>query len=623
MPIPSALRSRPRRGLLALLGAATLVTGVLAAAPAAGAAPTARPGQPDLGPNTVVLSPDMPQAEVQAKLDAIAADRVPDQFGPGRVAVLFLPGTYGSAADPLNFQLGYGEEVAGLGKSPSDVVINGTANVYNQCAGDPGGNVSDGCVALNNFWRSLSNLTINPMGGEGCHANTEFWAVSQAAPMRRVQVNGPTTLMDYCTNPSYASGGFIADSALGAVTNGSQQQWLTRNSSVASWSNGVWNQVFSGVQGAPAETFPADGHAVADGPNPYTVVDRTPVSREKPFLYVDDRGAWKVFVPAARTSTTGTSWSTGSEAGRSLPLSRFRIVQPGDSAASIQRSLRRGQDLLVTPGVYGIDRSLTVTRPNTVVLGLGFATLTAERGAVPIRVAGVPGVDLAGLIVDAGATNSPALVEVGARRGAGGSARNPIALQDVFFRIGGPHAGRATTSLVVNSDHVVLDDIWAWRADHGTGVGWTQNTARNGVVVNGDDVTATGLFVEHYQQYNAIWNGERGRTIFFQNELPYDAPSQAAWRHGSVNGYAAYTVADSVRWNRVDGAGSYIYTNVVPTLHASRAFEVPRRPGVQLRHLVTVSLNDAGTIDHVVNGTGEAAVPKTGGSDVVFLNRYP
>jgi len=175
----------------------------------------------------------------------------------------------------------------------------------------------------------------------------------------------------------------------------------------------------------------------------------------------------------------------------------------------------------------------------------------------------------------------------------------------VVFRVGGPHAGRATVSLEVNADHVILDDVWAWRADHGQGVGWTVNPAATGLVVHGDDVTATGLFVEHYQRYNVIWDGERGRTVMFQNELPYDAPDQAAWRHGDVLGWAAYKVGDRVRSHEVWGAGSYIYTPGDPTLHATRGFEVPVRPGVRLHDLLTVQLG-AGTLDHVVNDTGDA-----------------
>ena len=156
---------------------------------------------------------------------------------------------------------------------------------------------------------------------------------------------------------------------------------------------------------------------------------------------------------------------------------------------------------------------------------------------------------------------------------------DPTSLHDVFFRIGGAAAGKATTSLVVNSDDVILDDIWAWRADHGTGVGWTVNTADTGVVVNGDDVTAYGLFVEHYQRYDVVWNGENGRTIFFQNEMPYDPPNQAAWRHDGVLGFAAYKVADDVKTHEAWGLGSYCFFNVDPTIHATRAFEVPVTPG--------------------------------------------
>jgi len=200
-----------------------------------------------------IFDPSMPVATIEAQADAVFAQQKSNEFGAQRYALLFKPGTYGSKEEPLNFQVGYYTSVAGLGRLPGDVQINGSINVYNQCYGDH-------CIALNNFWRSLSNLTIavTDPDGAGCYAG-EFWAVSQAAPMRRVHVQGGnTTLMDYCTGPSFASGGFIADSKFDQqVINGSQQQWLTRNSAVGTWTNGVWNQVFSGVEGAPAECFPA------------------------------------------------------------------------------------------------------------------------------------------------------------------------------------------------------------------------------------------------------------------------------------------------------------------------------------------------------------------------------
>src|SRR6202041_2297288 len=159
--------------------------------------------------------------------------QVSNQFGNQRYAVFFQPGTYGSAADPLVFQVGYYTSVAGLGLNPGDVTINGSIDVYNQCF------AANNCIALDNFWRSLSNLTINIAGQTGCQSGTDFWAVSQAAPMRRVAITGGTlSLMDYCSaGPQYASGGFIADSSFsgGTVVNGSQQQFLVRNTSLDGW----------------------------------------------------------------------------------------------------------------------------------------------------------------------------------------------------------------------------------------------------------------------------------------------------------------------------------------------------------------------------------------------------
>jgi hypothetical protein len=204
--------------------------------------------------------------------------------------------------------------------------------------------------------------------------------------------------------------------------------------------------------------------------------------------------------------------------------------------------------------------------------------------------------------------SSPALLQVGKPHAHKSDSADPTSLHDVFFRIGGAAAGKATTSLVVNSDDVLLDDIWAWRADHGNGVGWTVNTADTGLVVNGDDVTSYGLFVEHYQKYDVIWNGERGRTIMFQNEMPYDPPNQAAWTHNGVNGFAAYKVADTVKTHEGWGLGAYCFFNVDPSIHATRGFEVPANtPGVKLHDILTVSLGGVGTIDHVVNDTGAAA----------------
>jgi hypothetical protein len=599
---------------------AVLLIVLTLSSPAAAKAPAAS-DQPDFGPNVIIFDPSMPVSDIQATVDNIASQMVDNEMGTQRYALLFKPGTYGSAEQPLIIQVGYYTEVAGLGASPSDVTINGHVDVYNRCL------APDNCIALVNFWRSLSNLTINVMGQSGCYASGDFWAVSQAAPMRRVNITGGNlTLMDYCTaGPQYASGGFIADSQTGYIINGSQQQFLVRDSSIGGWSNGVWNQVFSGVVGAPAQSF---GPTPYDPP-PYTTLDTSPLTREKPFLYIDSSGNYNVFVPALRQDSRGTTWANGPAEGTSIPIDQFFIAKPTDSVQRINQMLASGHNLIFTPGIYHLDQTIKVKRPDTIVLGLGLPTLVPDNGIVAMTVADVKGVKLAGLMFDAGPVNSPVLLQVGTQHAEGSQARehnnwsdpaDPSSLQDVFFRIGGATPGKATTSLVVNADNVILDDLWVWRADHGNGVGWTENTADTGVIVNGDNVTAYGLFVEHFQKYELIWNGENGKTIFFQNEMPYDPPDQASWSHDGINGYAAYKVGDSVQTHETWGMGSYSFFNVGPDIHASHAFEVPDTPGVVLHDTLTVFLNGNGGIDHVVNDTG-AAVNNT--NQVTNLVSYP
>jgi len=383
---------------------------------------------------------------------------------------------------------------------------------------------------------------------------------------------------------------------------------VVRNSQLDGWTNAVWNQVFSGDTGnVPAQSFP----------NPtFTTLATSRVSREAPFLYQDAGGAYNVLVPSAQQNTSGTTWSSGPTPGTSIPINSFFIARPSDSAATINTAIQRGQNLILTPGVYKLDAPIAVTRPDSVVLGLGFPTLTPTNGNAAMTVASAKGMILSGVLFDAGAITSPVLLQVGdGHARSDNEASDPSLLADVFFRIGGAAAGSATTSLVVNSNNTILDDIWAWRADHGSGVGWTTNTADTGVVVNGANVTAYGLFVEHFQKYEVIWNGNGGSDVFFQNEMPYDAPNQKAWRHDGDDGFPAYEVADNVKTHEAWGLGSYCYFNVDPTIHATRAFDVPVKPGIQLHDLLTVQLG-AGTIDHVVNDTGASTATVSTGTPV-------
>ncbi|MBL7257676.1 adenylyl cyclase [Paractinoplanes lichenicola] len=619
-------KSAGRRHLRRILaiGLTAVTVGALTGAPAAAAPAAAAAAAPNFGTNVTIFDPSMPVAEIQAKLDAAHAQQVNAEMGTNRYAFLFKPGTYGTDAQPLQIKVGYYTEVSGLGASPNDVVINGKVEVYNRCLTENG---TANCLALVNFWRTLSNLSIkvNGAGQDGCRAGANFWAVSQAVSLRRLNVDGGFTLMDYCTaGPQYASGGFIADSQFGAVTNGSQQQWLTRNSKVGSWSNAVWNQVFAGVEGAPSDaTFPDP---------PYTTLEKTPLSREKPYLFVDAKGKYAVRVPNAHRNTSGTSWGEDLTSGRTIPLSDFFVAKPSDPEWLINAQLLLGKNLLFTPGVYNIDQTIHVLRPNQVVLGIGHATLTAVNGVTPLKVADVPGVIIAGVTIDAGTKESKNLLQVGNKNGIGfSSASNPTTLSDVYFRVGGPHIGKVDTALEINSDNVLIDHTWVWRGDHGVegfteGVNgdtqrWRTNTGRYGAVINGDNVTATGLFVEHFQKYNTVWNGEKGTTVLYQNELPYDPPTQADWMNGKVKGYAGYKVGDKVKNHSLYGAGVYVFNQNNPSIVTENGFEVPKRPGVKLHHIMTVNLS-AGTINHVVNGEGGPAEMSATGTPV-FITDYP
>ena len=555
--------------------------------------------QPDFGPNVTVFDPSMPAQTIQDAVNAISDTQVPisAQFNTVRHAFLFKPGAY-----TVDVQVGYYTTVAGLGLLPDDVTINGI--VHSEGAKNS---------TLDNFWRSAENMHIVPQGSQ-----TERWAVSQASPFRRMHVSGGPLFWIMPQDGSFSSGGFIADSWIeDKVLSGSQQQWITRNSILGNgWTNGVWNIVFSGVTGAPAQNFPP---TKANG-NPYTTLPHSPVTREKPFLYVDANGNFNVFVPALQMNSSGTTWGSGTAAGSSIPIADFFIAKPTDSAARINLELALGKNLILTPGIYQLNAPIFVVRPDTVVLGLGMPTLVPQRGNASMVILNVPGVKLSGVIFDAGPVNSPVLLQAGLVPGIGSNPNDPLLIQDVFFRIGGATPGKATISLQINTDNVIIDDLWAWRADHGNGVGWTSNTAANGVIVNGANVIAYGLFAEHYQNYQVIWNGENGETIFFQNEMPYDPPNQAAYSHNGVNGFASYKVADWVTSHQAFGMGAYCNFEADQSIINDHAFEVPATSGVQFHDLVTVSLGGVGTIEHVINETGNTANTT---NQVVYLLSFP
>jgi hypothetical protein len=239
------------------------------------------------------------------------------------------------------------------------------------------------------------------------------------------------------------------------------------------------------------------------------------------------------------------------------------------------------------------------------MMGIGMATLVPEKGNKAIEVSDVDGVTIASLLIDAAIIPSETLMQIGKPGSKKNHAANPTYLFDVFFRIGGPHAGSASHCLVINSNNVCADHVWLWRADHGTGVGWDKNKCANGLIVNGDNVTIYGLFNEHFQEYQTIWNGENGRVYMYQSEMPYDPPTVDAWKHGATNGYASYKVADQVRNHQAWGIGIYNVFYNAPVI-VDQAIETPPEVENGFHHKVIFWLNGnkESVVKSIINGKG-------------------
>jgi hypothetical protein len=530
---------------------------------------------PSLGENVFVLDPGMDMKEVQALIDTVFKRQSVrrSEFSKNRFAFLFKPGKYN-----LDIQISYYMHVIGLGKSPEDVVITGAVR----------SNTTHGNSVLTNFWRSAENLTVIPVKD-----STDIWGVSQAAPLRRVHIKGNLQLFD----KGYASGGYLADSKIdGVVTSGPQQQWLSRNTKWGKWQGGNWNMMFVGVPDAPSEDWPA---------KPFTTIKETPVIREKPYLTYEKKGFF-VKIPKLKQNSIGPGWSTGTFDEKTISLKTFYIVKPGiDNSESINSALKKGKNLLFTPGIYSLDKSLKVTRPGTVIIGIGLATLMPENGNTVMEIADVDGISVCGLIFDAGSIKSEILLQVGESGSTKLHETDPTFLYDVFFRVGGPAQGSASSCMVINSNNVCVDHIWLWRADHGNGVGWDKNKCANGLIVNGENVIVYGLFNEHFQEYQTLWNGDNGRVYFYQSEMPYDPPTADSWKHDGVNGYASYKVSDNVKNHEAWGVGIYNVFYNAPVI-VDNAIETPVALEKKIHHMIIFWLNGnkESIVKSIINGKG-------------------
>ena len=233
----------------------------------------------------------------------------------------------------------------------------------------------------------------------------------------------------------------------------------------------MWNQVFAGTVGAPSEAgFPDP--AVHD---PRHAPRSAARSRS---CHIGDDGAWRVRVPdAPHRLARHHAGPTAPTAGRDLPLSAFHVATPGRVGQAMRPTqLDRGKNLLLTPGVYDVDRSLVESRrDDTVVLGLGQATLTAVGGATPV------------VVRRPGRGRRPRrrhrrrrhrelsrdLMHIG-RRQPGGDAEPRTRHRPARPSTTSTSASAVRTSASADvvaarstADDVLIDHAWVWRADHG------------------------------------------------------------------------------------------------------------------------------------------------------------
>lgn len=538
------------------------------------------------GENTYIFSPQDDPKDVQNILDHLWNEQETNQFGKERYAVYFMPGTYDES---ISVKTGFYTQVSGLGELPTDTNI-ASFNCDARWLGDDPNNHNACC----NFWRGAENLHID--------SNT-MWAVSQATFMRRVDINGALYLHD---NYGWCSGGFLSDSNVALmIDSGSQQQWLSRNNNFKAWMGENWNMVFAGDEEGcdPVGTWPAKA---------YTSVPQTSVIQEKPFLIYDEAEGFMVYVPKLRQDASGISWKDGNTEGEKISLNECYIAKPeNDTAQTLNKALAEGKHLLFTPGIYQLDEALQVDHADTILLGMGLATLQPVKGNACIETKDVDGIKIAGILFDAYEIESENLLVVGEEGSYERHRENPICLSDVFFRVGGAdasYAAKVKNCVTINSSDVIGDNFWVWRADHGDNVAWDQNTAANGIVVNGSDVTIYALMVEHFQEYQTIWNGENGKVIMYQSEMPYDVPSQDEWKSydGQRNGYASIYVDDAVESFEAWGIGIYSYHRDA-AIEAFCAMEMPDKDNVKVHHICAIMITGNPGISHVINDQGDAA----------------
>ena len=295
---------------------------------------------------------------------------------------------------------------------------------------------------------------------------------------------------------------------------------------------GAWSNVYVGCAGAVPEPSAA-------GAEPrVSVVDQAPVIAAKPYLVIDDVGRYNMRVPLVAKDVVGAALDAPY---RDVPFESVFVADASrHGAREINEALRAGLDVVLAPGIFQLDEPIRMSRPGAVVMGLGYSTLVAPAsGAACVIADDAGGMRLASVVLQA--SEVPAGDSSLLRWG--GDGRNGPVGPERRFRCARRAGVTGRASVTVHVASRASDNLrrsWStWRQATsswticGSGAPITPSwrpgeqragpgeqyhlvvpgecSVKNGLVVDGDDVTAYGLAVEHTDQDQVIWRGERGR----------------------------------------------------------------------------------------------------------------
>jgi len=558
----------------------------------------------------------------------------------------------------------------------------------------PANTANPGVGSLDTFWRSAENFTssttfqqfggkasvpTNRSGPGSFQAINEFveltadqkgnqvvdnsrgmiWAVSQAAPIRRVKVDGHLHLS---LGANCASGGFVGNVSVGGcVALGSQQQFCLRGCDIGQkMVGGAWSTVMVGCKTQDGcddiwtkyHTVDQNGDDKIVSTAPKLVVDEkaAAICVEKPFVFVDETDKNKYFlaIPKNKKNSTGTDLSSKLSSDEKVLIdnkNKVFVAWPTHTYKEVQGALDRGAHVIFTPATYNTDKSwktLKVKTEGQVILGLGLATIQAPEDGTPcIHVSsGVDGVRISGILLEASNVGNQyegsSLLQWGEEgKQDPGNDKNPGAIHDLYCFVGGRSVDRnvgVETMVKIFSGNVVGDNLWLWRADHTklkkkeepnmpdlseyhvTTFG--ECKCDTGLLVHGDNVTMHGLAVEHTYGDLVDWHGKHGAVYFYQSELPYDVPGE----YYNAGDFAGYRVQDGAKGHTAKGLGVYSYFRDYHNVTVPSGVVCHSKDGVLFEKSFTVWLNGFPGLQSVINGEGDATVDQT---NVYHVDQYP